>query len=90
MAQQDDGATRKSTTYKEFNGMNSQDARYGVGNDEFFYLENIMRVADGRLHSVPGPNTVATFTFPTNFLLLETSDADFLLLETGGFVELNF
>ena len=85
MAQQDGGeAPRKTTTYKEFNGMNSQDARYGVGNDEFFFLENIMRVADGRLHSVSGPSTIlAVFPIATtgNFLLLET--ADFILLETG-------
>ena len=89
MAQQDGGESRKTTTYKEFNGMNSQDARYGVERNEFFFLENIMRVADGKLHSVSGPSTIlATYPVVTtgNFLLLETGD--FLLLETGFKLEL--
>lgn len=86
MAQADDtSAPRKTKTYKSFSGMNSQDGRYGCEDDDFFFLENIMRVADGKLHSVPGP-TAALVTFPvtpvlTGFLLLETGD--FILLETG-------
>ena len=89
MAQKDGGESRKTTTYKEFNGMNSQDARYGVEGNEFFFLENIMRVADGRLHSVSGPSTIlAVFPVTTtgDFLLLETSD--FLLLETSDKLQL--
>ena len=79
------GAPRKTKTYKCFSGMNAQDGRYGCEDVVFCFLENIMRVADGKLHSVPGP-TAALVTFPitpavTGFLLLETGD--FLLLETG-------
>ena len=80
------GAPRKTTTYKKFDGMDSQDGRYGVEENEFFFLENIMRVADGKLHSVPGP-TAAVATFPTSegadALLLETGLPNFLLLESG-------
>jgi hypothetical protein len=64
MAEADDaGAPRKTTTYKQFDGMNSQDGRYGVEQNELFYMENIMRVADGKLRSVPGP-AAATGVFP--------------------------
>lgn len=67
--------------------MNSQDGRYGCEDEDFFFLENIMRVADGKLHSVPGP-TAALVTFPRgDFLLLETGD--YLLLEDGGKIILN-
>jgi hypothetical protein len=54
MAQQEE-APRKTTTLKEFSGMNTQDLRFGVEDNEFAWLENIMRVGDGKLHSVPGP-----------------------------------
>lgn len=88
MAQANDtSAPRKTKTYKSFSGMNSQDGRYGCEDDDFFFLENIMRVADGKLHSVPGP-TAALVTFPiippvvSGFLLLESGD--FVLLEDGG------
>lgn len=57
------GPPRKTGNFKEFSGMNSQDGRYGVEDNEFFYLENIMRVADGKLRSVPGPS-VPQGTFP--------------------------
>ena len=82
MAQADDtGAPRKTKTYKTFSGMNSQDGRYGCEDEDFFFLENIMRVADGKLHSVAGPSA-ALATFPQNALLLETGG--WFLLETGG------
>lgn len=73
-------APRKTTTYKQFEGMNSQDERYGAEKTEFFFLENIMRVGDGKLRSVPGPSLVLV-TFPLK-LLLETGDH--VLLENGG------
>lgn len=80
------GPERKTSTFKQWSGMNSQDERYGVEKDEFFYLENIMRVADGRLHSVSGPTDVLA-TFPTGegdgALLLEPGLPSFLLLEGG-------
>ena len=80
------GPPRKTTTYNEFDGMNSQDGRYGVEKNEFFYLENIMRIADGKLRSVPGPTAIVA-SFPTgegdDGLLLETGLPDFLLLESG-------
>lgn len=85
------GPPRKTTTYKEFAGMNSQDGRYGVEKDEFFFLENIMRVADGKLRSVPGPSAIVA-TFPqsqppaTGFLLLQ--DDFYLLLQDDGKIEL--
>lgn len=82
MAQANDtSAPRKTKTYKSFSGMNSQDGRYGCEDDDFFFLENIMRVADGKLHSVAGPSA-AVATFPQNGLLLESGD--WLLLQTGG------
>lgn len=82
-----EGPPRKTTTYKQFSGMNSQDQRYGVELDEFFLLENIMRVADGKLHSVFGPSAIKA-TFPNSGdlggLLLEIGLPNFVLLETGG------
>ena len=61
---QPEGPPRKTDTYKSFSGMNSQDGRYGVEKDEFFFLENIMRVSDSKLRSVPGPTTVPQAVFP--------------------------
>jgi hypothetical protein len=58
-----EGAPRKTTTYKEFEGMNSQDARYGCEKSELFFMENVMRVGDGKLKSVPGPSAILA-TFP--------------------------
>ena len=81
-------APKKTTTYKEFDGMNSQDARYGVEPNEFFYLENIMRISEGKLHSVPGPSAVLASFGDTDFLLLESA-LDYFLLEDGGRIILN-
>lgn len=78
-------APRKTTTYKEFEGMNSQDERYGCEKTEFFWLENIMRVGDGKLVSVPGPSA-SLFLFG-NFLLLETGYR--ILQEDGSRIILN-
>lgn len=84
-APEDPESPRKTSTYKEFTGMNSQDGRYGVDDNEFFFMENIMRIADGRLKSVPGPSATRK-EFPNEegeaFLLLE--DGGFVLLETDG------
>ena len=63
MAQGDEGAPRKSKTYRDFSGMNSQNERYKIGDDEFFWMENIMRVGPRKLHSVPGPTPPLSF-FP--------------------------
>ena len=54
-------APRKTTTYNRFSTMASQNERYNTKEDEFFWLENIMRTAPHKLHSVPGPRTVASF-----------------------------
>jgi len=59
----DKGPERKTTTYKQFSTMNSQDGRFGVEQDEFFYLENIMRVGDSKLRSLSGP-TATKAVFP--------------------------
>lgn len=71
--------------------MNTQDGRYGVEDNEFFYLENIMLVAEGKLRSIPGPSAaLISFPLPTppfDFLLLETGDH--ILLEDGGKIILN-
>lgn len=53
--------------YKEFtpfpfSGMNQQDARYAIADQEFFWLENIMREGAGTLRSVPGKKTAALYT----------------------------
>ena len=82
----DQSAPRKTRTMNRFSGMNTQDERYGCQDDEFFWMENLMRVGDGKLHTVPGPSAVLV-TFPIDFLLLETGD--FLLLETGDPMELD-
>jgi hypothetical protein len=89
-SEKSEGAPRKTTTHKEFEGMNSQDERYGCEKTEFFWLENVMRTADGLLRSVPGPTAVlATFIGGGGggFLLLETGDH--VLLEDGGRIILN-
>ena len=41
-APDEEAAPRKTKTYKEFMGMASQNERYGVHDDEFFWLENIV------------------------------------------------
>ena len=81
----DPQAPRKTTTYKQFSGMNSQDGRYGVEQDELFYMENIMRVADGKLHSVGGPKAVDA-QFPpggTDVFILGTPFGDILSSPAG-------
>lgn len=57
MAEAED-SPRKTTTYKRFANMNSQNDRYGVGQDEFFWLENVMVVGSAKMQSVPGPSAV--------------------------------
>lgn len=87
----EDEAKRKTTTYKQFDGMNSQDERYGCERTELFLLENIMRVGDGKLASVPGPTGTPVEVFPVpalfHFLLLETTPG-YLLLEDFGKIDL--
>jgi hypothetical protein len=49
--------------------MNTQDLRFGVEDNEFAWLENIMRVGDGKLKSVPGPTSpVAQFPLSGNLI----------------------
>jgi hypothetical protein len=60
---EDEQSPKKTTTYQRFEGMNSQKSRYGVPDNEMFWLENIMRVAPKKLHSVPGP-TAKLATYP--------------------------
>jgi len=55
MAEAQEGPPRKTTTYKKFSTMASQNERYNVKDDEFFWLENIMRTGPRVLKSVPGP-----------------------------------
>jgi hypothetical protein len=76
-----EGPPRKTSTYKDFSGMNSQDGRYGVEPNEFFFLENIMRVADSKLRSVPGPVLIPNGVFPPGdetIFVLGDSGGDFL------------
>jgi hypothetical protein len=55
------GPPRKTNTYNSFSTMASNNQREGVKPDEFFWLENIMRVAPHKLHSVPGPSSPVGF-----------------------------
>lgn|SRR5262245_62138877 len=68
------GPPRKTKTYRRFEGMNSQRERYGVSDDEMFYLENIMRVAPKKLHSVPGPHQIAFFPIVAPPECLDTTE----------------
>lgn len=66
------GPPRKTTTLKQFSTMASQNERFNTKPDEFFWLENIMRVAPHKLHSVPGPRSIQTYpivqpTCPNDF-----------------------
>lgn len=72
MAQADDSAPRKTTTYKRFEGMASQNERYNTKPDEMFWLENIMRVSPKRLHSVPGPIFRTTVPIPPSGCPIDT------------------
>ena len=58
------GPPRKTTTLKQFSTMASQNERFNTKPDEFFWLENIMRVAPHKLHSVPGPRSITTYPIP--------------------------
>lgn len=60
------GPPRKTQTLNKFSTMASQNQREGTKEDEFFWLENIMRVAPHKLHSVPGPRTIQSFPAPSN------------------------
>lgn len=51
----DEQAPRKTTTYNKFEGMESQNERYNVKQNEMFWIENIMRTGPRKLSSVPGP-----------------------------------
>ena len=79
-------APRKTTTYHEFGGMNTQDSRYGVEPNEVAYLENIMSIAEGKLHSVPGPGPVVQTFGQDAFLQLQSRG--YLLLQSGGRIKL--
>ena len=82
MAQKEqEGPPRKTTTYKQFEGMNSQDNRYGCEDGDFFWLENIMRVGDGKLKSIPGPAAVS-FIVHGGHLELDSLDG-FVQLDSG-------
>src|SRR5215831_1244039 len=58
------GPPRKTTTYNKYSTMASQNQGEGTKEDEFFWLENIMRVAPHKLHSIPGPRTVTFYPLP--------------------------
>lgn len=89
----DQGPPRKTTTYKQFDGMNSQDERYGAEKNELFWMENMMRVGDGKIRSIPGPSAAALQIFPVedllHFLLLEDATGPgYLILEEFGKIDL--
>ena len=66
------GASRKTTTYKDFEGMASENERYNVKPNEMFFLENIMRIAPHKLHSVPGPGF--PFHFPAATICTDSTE----------------
>ena len=85
---EDQSAPRKTTTYKQFSGMNSQDERYGCEDTEFFWLENMMVIGDGKLKSIPGPGTAMFIS--TGGLLELDSNLGFVELDSNdGVVALN-
>lgn len=45
-----------------FSGMNYNDASYAIEDQEFVWMENIMRESSGFLHSIPGPSTTPLYT----------------------------
>ena len=82
--------TRTRTNFA--GGMNTQDGRYGVDDNEFFLLENIMLGADRKLKSVPGPSP-SLFFFPVphagDFLILNDTGDFVLQNDTGDRIKLN-
>lgn len=68
------GPPRKSTTYQRQEGMNSQRERFGVKPNEMFWLENVMRVAPKKLHSVPGPRNLTFFPRPVPPVCEDTTE----------------
>lgn len=61
---QSEGPPRKTETYNTFEGMNTQNERYGIEKEWFAWLENIMWVGPHKLHSVPGPRAIAIMPVP--------------------------
>lgn len=45
-----------------FAGMNQQDSKYAIKDQEFVWLENIMKDGEGLLRSVPGQSTTPIYT----------------------------
>jgi hypothetical protein len=80
MAKEDEGA-RQSRTLRKFGGMNAENVRYGVGDDEMFWLENVMPTAEGRLRTLGGPSDSLAY-IPRSFLLLQTGS--YLLYQDSG------
>ncbi len=77
-------STRKTTTYKTFSTMDSQNERFGVEKDEFFFLENIMRVSEGRLRSVMGPSAVVADFPPTGSVIITTPSLNPVVTTSGN------
>ena len=67
-----ESAPRKTTTYRDFEGMASQNERYNVKPNEMFFLENIMRIAPHKLHSVRGPGF--PFHFPAATICTDSTE----------------
>lgn len=57
------GNTPETVEYRAFEGVNFTDARTAIGDTEFYWLENAMRIGSGNLRLVPHQGTsVATIT----------------------------
>ena len=89
MADNDASAPRKTSTYKQFTALNTQDERFGNEDTELFWLENLMIVGDGKLRSIAGPSSTVIPISETGFLLLDTKTGFVRLDDNTGDIKLD-
>ena len=74
--------TKQNMSNREFSGINTQNSRPNIGDDEFAWIENVMPVAHGHMKVVPGPS-VALVTVPVTCNYMKSaniSNVDYMFM----------